>query len=182
MSKPAAPEPAPAVGGRSPLANWRKVLFGPPKDIRDPRVFHHVSLIAFLAWVGLGADGLSSSAYGPAAAFEALGGHASLAVFLTLMVAATVFVISFAYSLLIEHFPGGGGGYLVATKLLGPRLGVVSGCALIVDYVLTITVSVATGCDAVFSFLPAGWAHSKLPTEVFVLLFLVVLKIGRAHV
>src|SRR5215471_15793624 len=155
----------------------KQILVGKPRDPTDPRVFHHVSLIAFLAWVGLGADGLSSSAYGPEEAFKALGSHMYLAVFLTLMVAATVFIISFAYSLLIEHFPGGGGGYLVATKLLGPRLGVVSGCALIVDYVLTITVSVATGCDAVFSFLPASWAHSKLTTEVFVLLFLIVLNL-----
>jgi hypothetical protein len=143
----------------------------------DPRVFHNVSLVAFLAWVGLGADGLSSSAYGPEAAFKALGEHMYLAVFLTLMTAGTVFVISFAYSLLIEHFPGGGGGYLVATQLLGPRVGVVSGCALIVDYVLTITVSVATGCDALFSFLPSGWVDWKLTTEVLVLLFLVVLNL-----
>ena len=143
----------------------------------DPRVFHHVSLIAFLAWVGLGADGLSSSSYGPEEAFKALGQHISLAVFLCFMMAATVFIISFAYSLLIEHFPGGGGGYLVATKLLGPRFGVVSGCALIVDYVLTITVSVATGCDAIFSFLPAAWASHKLTTEVFVLVFLVLLNL-----
>ena len=155
----------------------KQILVGKPRDPTDPRVFHHLSLIAFLAWVGLGADGLSSSAYGPEEAFKALGNHAYLAVFLTLMVAATVFIISFAYSLLIEHFPGGGGGYLVATKLLGPRLGVVSGCALIVDYVLTITVSVATGCDAVFSFLPPGWAHQKLPTEVFVLFFLILLNL-----
>jgi amino acid permease len=143
----------------------------------DPRVFHHVSLIAFLAWAGLGADGLSSSSYGPEAAFLALGDHMYLAVFLTLMTAGTVFVIAYAYSLLIEHFPGGGGGYLVATKLLGPRVGVVSGCALIVDYVLTITVSVATGCDAIFSFLPEAWLPSKLTVEVFVLLFLVVLNL-----
>ncbi len=143
----------------------------------DPRVFHNVSLVAFLAWVGLGADGLSSSSYGPEEAFKALGHHVYLAVFLTLMTAATVFIISFAYSLLIEHFPGGGGGYLVATKLLGPRFGVVSGCALIVDYILTITVSVATGCDAIFSFLPHGWLHAKLLTEVFVLLFLIVLNL-----
>jgi len=155
----------------------REILVGKPKDPTDPRVFHHVSLIAFLAWVGLGADGLSSSAYGPEEAFKALGSHTYLAVFLTLMTAATVFIISFAYSLLIEHFPGGGGGYLVATKLLGPRFGVVSGCALIVDYVLTITVSVATGCDAIFSFLPARWAPVKLETEVIVLLFLIVLNL-----
>ena len=93
------------------------------------------------------------------------------------MTAGTVFVISYAYSLLIEHFPGGGGGYLVATKLLGPRVGVVSGCALIVDYVLTITVSVATGCDAVFSFLPAAWESRKLAVEVVVLVVLVVLNL-----
>jgi amino acid transporter len=155
----------------------KNIVVGKARDPMDPRVFHHVSLIAFLAWVGLGADGLSSSSYGPEEAFKALGSHAYLAVFLTLMTAATVFIISFAYSLLIEHFPGGGGGYLVATKLLGPRFGVVSGCALIVDYVLTITVSVATGCDAIFSFLPSTWLHSKLTTEVFVLLFLVVLNL-----
>ena len=155
----------------------RNIVVGKPRDPLDARVFHRVSLVAFLAWVGLGADGLSSSAYGPEAAFKALGEHAYLAVFLTLMTAGTVFVISYAYSLLIEHFPGGGGGYLVATKLLGPRLGVVSGCALIVDYVLTITVSVATGCDAVFSFLPAEWQDRKLVVEVLVLLFLVALNL-----
>jgi hypothetical protein len=39
------------------------VLQGRPKNFRDPGIFHKISLIAFLAWVGLGADGLSSSAY-----------------------------------------------------------------------------------------------------------------------
>ncbi|HEY6928469.1 MAG TPA: APC family permease, partial [Thermoanaerobaculia bacterium] len=171
-SRPPTQEPK-----RSLTSTLRNVVIGRPRDPTDPRVFHHVSLIAFLAWVGLGADGLSSSAYGPEEAFKALGNHIYLAVFLAAMTAITVFVISFAYSLLIEHFPGGGGGYLVATKLLGPRLGVVSGCALIVDYILTITVSVATGCDAVFSFLPARWAPVKLETEVFVLIFLIILNL-----
>ena len=123
----------------------REILVGKPKDPTDPRVFHHVTLIAFLAWVGLGADGLSSSAYGPEEAFKALGHHAYLAVFISLMIAGTVLVISACYSKVIELFPGGGGGYLVATKLLGPRIGVVSGCALIIDYVLTISTSVASG-------------------------------------
>src|ERR1700753_1410248 len=126
----------------------RELVFGKPRDLRDPHVFHNVSLIAFLAWVGLGADGLSSSAYGPDEAFRALGPHVHLSPLLTLMTAVTICVISIAYSNLIEHFPGGGGGYLVATKLLGEKAGVVSGCALLVDYVLTISVSVASGCDA----------------------------------
>ena len=113
--------------------------------MEDPGVFHHVSLVAFLAWVGLGADGLSSSSYGPEEAFKALGGHTELAIFLALATALTVIIIAAAYSRIIEHFPFGGGGYVVATRLLGPGAGVVSGSALMVDYVLTITTSVAAG-------------------------------------
>jgi amino acid transporter len=110
---------------------FRQVLLGKPRDVKDPGVFHHTSLVAFLAWVGLGADGLSSSAYGPDEAFRALGSHHALAIALVAMTAVTIAVISVAYSNLIEHFPGGGGGYLVATKLLGEKAGVVSGCALL---------------------------------------------------
>ena len=73
------------------------------------------------------------------------------------MMALTVFVISASYSQTIDLFPTGGGGYLVATKLLGPYPGLVSGCALVVDYVLTISISIASGADAIFSFLPAHW-------------------------
>jgi len=64
---------------------------------------------------------------------------------LAAMMAFTVFLISSAYSRIIEHFPYGGGGYMVATRTLGPQFGVVSGCALLVDYVLTVSVSIASG-------------------------------------
>ena len=153
------------------------MIVGPPRDVSDPQIFHHVSLIAFLAWVGLGADGLSSSAYGPEEAYKALGSHAHLSIILVAMTAVTIAVISIAYSNLIQHFPGGGGGYLVATKLLGNRVGVVSGCALLVDYVLTITVSVAAGCDQLWSFLPLSMLHYKFPSEVIILAVLVVLNL-----
>jgi amino acid transporter len=146
---------------------WKKVrglLFGTAKDVRSEQTFHSISLVAMLAWVGLGADGLSSSAYGPEAAFRELvaGGEerASLAVALALGTAVTVFVISYAYSRIIEHFPSGGGGYVVATKLLGPRFGVLSGSALLVDYALTITTSIASGGDAIFSMIPRAWFGS----------------------
>src|SRR5437588_10475025 len=99
------------------------LFIGPPRDVRDPGIFHSVSLIAFLAWVGLGADGLSSSCYGPEEAFLALGEHAYLALFLAVLTALTVFVISASYSQIIELFPSGGGGYLVASHLLGPHVG-----------------------------------------------------------
>src|SRR5512132_1021486 len=116
----------------------RRAVLGAPKDVRDPHAFHKLSLVALLAWVGLGADGLSSSSYGPDEAFRQLGQHTGLAVFLAAAMTLTVFIISYGYSRIIEQFPSGGGGYVVASKLLSPRVGVVSGSALIVDYVLTI--------------------------------------------
>ena len=94
-------------------------IFGAPRDINDPRTYHNVSLIALLAWVGLGADGLSSSAYGPDELYRAIGDLHFLAPALALATAGTVLLISLAYSRIIEHFPFGGGGYVVATRLLG---------------------------------------------------------------
>jgi amino acid transporter len=158
---------------------WRWVV-GKPRDLNDPEVYHHISLVAFLAWVGLGADGLSSSAYGPDEAYRALGAHSHLAPLLVLMTAVTIIVISVAYSDLIQYFPGGGGGYLVASKLLGPRVGVVSGCALLVDYVLTISVSIASSCDALWSFLPQHYLAYKFPAEFIILGFLMVLNLRGA--
>lgn len=155
----------------------KNLLFGKPKDPLDPRVFHHVSLVAFLAWVGLGADGLSSSAYGPEEAYLALGDHFFLALPLAILMATTVFVISASYSHIIELFPTGGGGYLVATKLLGPRIGLVSGSALIVDYMLTITISVASAGDQIFSFLPISMHGGKLAIEFALIIFLIYLNL-----
>src|SRR5580765_521807 len=126
----------------------RRLIIGAPRDLRDSRLFHRLSLIPFLAWVGLGADGLSSSAYGPEEAYKALGEHAYLAVALAALMAITVLLISAAYRRIIEEFPSGGGGYVVASSLLGPSAGVVSGAALLVDYVLTITISIAAAGDA----------------------------------
>src|SRR2546428_6758876 len=134
----------------------KRLLLGRPKNLQDPHLFRHISLIAFLAWVGLGADGLSSSAYGPEEAFKNLVEHTDLAVFLAAATAFTVMIIAAAYSRVIEHFPFGGGGSIVASRLLGPRAGVVSGSALIVDYVLTISISIAAGGDALVTRPPAS--------------------------
>lgn len=158
-------------------ASLTEFLFGKPKDPLDPKVFHQISLVAFLAWVGLGADGLSSSAYGPEEAYLALGGHFYLALPLALLMAVTVFVISASYAQIIELFPTGGGGYLVATKLLGPRAGLVSGSALVIDYILTITISIASSADALFSFLPVSFQPYKIFAEVFLIFMLILLNL-----
>jgi amino acid transporter len=154
-----------------------RIAVGRPRDLSDKSIFHRIALIPFLAWVGLGADGLSSSSYGPEEAFRALGTHTSLAVFLAVAVGVTVFLISAAYSRIIEEFPHGGGGYVVATKLLGAPVGVVSGAALVVDYMLTITVSIAAAGDALFSLLPLSAQGVKLPVEALLILLLTLLNL-----
>src|SRR5438105_4435458 len=163
-----------------PTTRWqrfKRVLLGGPKDIQDPHLFHTLSLAAFLAWVGLGADGLSSSSYGPEEAFKNLGEHRYLAVFLALATGLTVLIISAAYTKIIEHFPFGGGGYIVTARLIGPRAGVVSGAALLIDYVLTCTTSVAAGGEAIFSNFPQEWHHWKLPVELVAIAVLTVLNL-----
>jgi amino acid transporter len=155
----------------------KNIIFGKPRNPLDRGVFHQISLVAFMAWVGLGADGLSSSAYGPEESFKVLGEHTYLAVALVAAIAFTVFVISYAYSRIIEHFPAGGGGYVVASKLLGEKFGVLSGAALLVDYVLTISVSVAAGADATFSFLPLNWQPWKLAVSLGVIGLLMIMNI-----
>ncbi|HTP45404.1 MAG TPA: APC family permease [Casimicrobiaceae bacterium] len=155
----------------------RKIVIGKPLDPLSASTRQHIALAAFLAWVGLGADGLSSSAYGPEEAFRALGAHTHLGLYMAIVTAATVFIIAIGYNQVIELFPTGGGGYRVATSLIGPRAGLVSGAALIVDYVLTIAISIASGVDALFSLLPAAAGVFKLGTELALTAALLVLNL-----
>jgi len=155
----------------------RHTIIGARKNIEDPTIFHKIALFPLLAWIGLGADGVSSSSYGPPEAFVALGEHTYLAVFLALGTALTVFIISYAYSRIIEHFPGGGGGYIVATHTISERAGVISGSALLIDYMLTITVSIAACGEAVFSFLPFSYQPYKLPFACLLILILIVINL-----
>ena len=83
----------------------REVLIGKPRDPLDPSTRHSIALIAFFAWVGLGADGLSSSCYGPEEAYLALGAHTHFGLYLAVAIAVTVFIISLAYNQVIELFP-----------------------------------------------------------------------------
>ncbi len=158
-------------------AKIKHALIGSPHDINEPSIFHRLSLIPILAWIGLGADGLSSSSYGPEEAFRTLGQHTYLAVFIALATAFTVIVISYAYSKIIEHFPHGGGGYIVATHTIGKNAGVISGCALLVDYMLTITVSLVSCGDAIFSFLPLSFQKYKLFFVGCLIVLLVILNL-----
>ena len=159
------------------FAKLRQTLFGAPLNPLAPQTRQHIALIAFLAWVGLGADGLSSSAYGPEQSFIALGEHTHLGLYLALATALTVFVIAAAYTQVIELFPSGGGGYKLASQLIGPYAGLTSGAALMVDYVLTITISVASAMDALFSLMPVSAQKYKISVEVVSILVLIALNL-----
>jgi amino acid transporter len=149
---------------------------GKALDPMDPKTRHAIAIIPLLAWVGLGADGLSSSCYGPEEAFLALGANHNMALFLAIATALTVFIIALGYNQIIELFPTGGGGYRVATALLGSKAGLISGSALLVDYVLTIAISLASGVDAAFSLIPPEYQDYKLMLELGLVVFLIFLN------
>jgi amino acid transporter len=159
------------------LHRVKKTIIGKPLDLSDSRTFSHISLIVFFAWVGLGSDALSSSCYGPEEIYKNLSIHTNLSLIVGLLTAFTIFIISTSYSQIIRLFPHGGGGYLVASKLISPKVGMISGCALLIDYVLTISISISSGADAVFSFLPIQYHEYKVFFAVFILLVLTVLNL-----
>ncbi len=155
----------------------KRLLVGESKSLTDQHIFHKISLVAVLAWVGLGADGLSSSCYGPEETFRLLHEHPALSLIIAFASITTIGVLCLSYAQIIELFPSGGGGYLVASKLVSPMAGVVSGAALIVDYVLTITISIAAGADALFSILPAEYMPWKVGFACGGIVFLTILNL-----
>ena len=163
---------------KKPLYQRLKLLFiGKARNVQDEKIFQRLTLIAFFAWIGLGSDGLSSSCYGPDEAYRFLGEYHRLAIVVAIAIVLTIVIISISYSQIIKLFPSGGGGYKVATKLLSPRLGMISGCALIVDYVLTIAMSVSSGADALFSFFGPAWQPFKIYIALIGIIILILLNL-----
>jgi len=159
------------------IKKLKTLIIGEAHNPLDSDIFHKLSLIALFAWVGLGSDTMSSASYGPEEAYLALGENIYLAIFVAMGIIVTIFVISTSYSQIVELFPTGGGGYLVASKLLSPSLGMISGCALLIDYVLTIVISIASGVDAVLSFLPISWQIIKLGFAFSVIMIIILLNL-----
>lgn len=159
------------------IGKVKKTVIGNPRDLKDSSTFRHISLIVFLAWVGLGSDALSSSCYGPEEIYKTLGVHVNLSIIVGLITMVTIFIISTSYSQIIKLFPHGGGGYLVASRLISPNVGMVSGSALLIDYVLTISISVSSGADAIFSFLPIQYHDYKIAFALSILVVLTIMNL-----
>ena len=162
---------------RNSFSSVKKFLIGKSRDLYDEKIFHRLTLVAFFAWIGLGSDGISSSCYGPEESYRTLGEYHHLSFFVGIAIIITIAIISTSYSQIIKLFPSGGGGYKVATKLLSPKLGMISGCSLLVDYVLTISMSVSSGADALFSLLPPVFQSYKIFFAVTGILVLIVLNL-----
>jgi amino acid transporter len=163
--------------GISSIERLKLLFVGKARDLYDEKIFHKMTLIAFFAWIGLGSDGLSSSCYGPEETYRVLSQYPHLSIFVGVGIVFTIFIISSSYSQIIKIFPSGGGGYKVATKLISPQVGMISGCALIIDYILTISISVASGTDALFSYLPVIFQQVKLIFIIFMIGILLLMNI-----
>src|SRR5690606_36304623 len=164
----------------NPFQKLKILILGKSLNPSDKASFHSISLIAFFAWVGLGADGLSSCSYGPENAFLTLGHHPHLGLIVAFFTIITIFLISAGYSQIIELFPAGGGGYLVASKLLNPPISLICGSALMIYYIPTLTISIAAGAEAIFIFLPADLHSYTLEATVLGIILLPMLNLRGA--
>ncbi|MFG3294684.1 APC family permease [Streptomyces sp. NPDC048179] len=124
---------------------------------------HHLTSLEGLAALSL--DALSSVAYGPEAIVLALvvagTGALSAALPITLAITFLLAALVVSYGQVIAVHPDGGGAYAVAKADLGATASLLAAASLVVDYVLTVAVSLAAGADALASAFPA-FAHDKL--------------------
>jgi amino acid transporter len=137
------------------------LLFGKPLPSSDERA----EQIGPAAGVGIfGLDALSSAAYGPEAALVLLiplgiaGTHLILPVMTAIIILLTL--VFFSYRQTIAAYPRGGGSYTVATENLGTGPGLLAAAALMIDYILTVAVSISAGVEALVSAVPSMQSHT----------------------
>ncbi len=151
----------------------RRVLVGPA--LRTAAVVEE-RMRKLVALPVLASDALSSVAYGPEAMLAVLVLAGSAQLNLSLPIAGAIILLMLAVALgyrqVIRAYPQGGGSYMVATENLGSLPGLLAGAGLILDYTLTVTVSVAAGMAAVTSAMPS-LAEATIPIGVAVIGILV---------
>jgi amino acid transporter len=166
---PRADAPASRLGRAGYLA--RRGLIGPP--LRSTAIAEE-RMSRLLALPVLSPDALSSVAYGPEAMMAVLVLAGSAELKLSLPIAAVLVVLMLAvglgYRQVIRAYPHGGGSYIVAKDSLGANWGLLAAAGLILDYILTVAVSVASGVAAITSAIPSA-------TSVTVPLGLVVIVV-----
>ncbi|MGW5666900.1 APC family permease [Micromonospora sp. NPDC003776] len=169
-----ATEPAHLPGTRAgrALTRLRRTLFGPPLSSSAVVYERMRKLVAVPI---LSSDVLSSVAYGPEAILTVLvlAGSASLGLSLPIaaLLALMMIAVGVSYRQTIPAYPHGAGSYIVAGDNLGTTAGLAAAAGLMLDYVLTVSVSIAAGVNAITSAIP-GLAPLSVPLGVLVIALL----------
>lgn len=128
----------------------------------------------------LSSDALSSIAYGPEQVVLVLASLSPLAIWWSLPIGIFVLLLlaslTISYRQIIHAYPQGGGAYMVTRENLSPELGLIAGGSLLVDYMLTVAVSVAAGADAITAALPTLHPYN-LHISIFLVCLLMLLNL-----
>lgn len=146
------------------MLRWlKKIVLGPP--LKTAQAIHE-RLSNPKALAVFSSDALSSVAYATEEILLVLvlAGSAMLnySLYITSAILALMVVVGFSYRQTIFAYPTGGGAYTVAKENLGVYPGLIAGAALLIDYVLTVAVSVASGVAAITSAFPNLYEHRVL--------------------
>lgn len=162
------------------LSKLRRVLIGSPLESSHS---HHELIPKWKALAVLSSDALSSVAYATEEIVIPLALAASVIPFAThwlLPIAGAIvflmFIVAMSYRETIQAYPNGGGAYIVVKENLGERTGLVAGAALMIDYTLTVAVSVSAGVENLISAFPQ-MASVQVFTCIWVILILMTLSL-----
>ncbi|MFZ8764223.1 APC family permease [Enterococcus diestrammenae] len=135
-------------------------------------------LSRFAALALLSSDALSSIAYGTEQIVVVLVTLSAAAIWYSLPIAAFVIILlvslTLSYRQIIHAYPHGGGAYVVSSENLGKNAGLIAGGSLLVDYMLTVAVSVSAGAEAITSAIPALYGHQVAISVVIVLVIMMM--------
>ncbi|MGE5334376.1 MAG: APC family permease, partial [Nitrososphaerota archaeon] len=140
----------------------------------------HERLSKVKALAVLSSDAISSVAYATEASLGVLivAGSGALAInpLIALAIVALMIIVGTSYFQTIHAYPGGGGSYIVARDNLGDLPGLIAAGALLIDYVLTVSVSVSSGIDAIVSVV-TPLARYDVPLGVLCILFILLINL-----
>lgn len=159
------------------FTQFKRLIIGKPKKNRDLK---NEKISNFKALAILSSDALSSVAYGPEQILITLSMVGAIASWYTLPIAAAVLVLLAAlilsYRQIIYAYPKGGGAYMVSKTNLGEKWGLLAGGSLLVDYILTVAVSISSGADAFVAAFPALY-HYKVFIACLLVLFILIMNL-----
>ncbi|MGT2787875.1 APC family permease, partial [Streptococcus loxodontisalivarius] len=159
------------------LEKLKNVLLGSPLKSDDGAGDEHL-LGKSQALAMLSSDALSSIAYGPEQVILVLTALSAAAIWWSLPIGIGVLILlislTISYSQVIHAYPSGGGAYMVSTENLNPSLGLLAGGSLLIDYMLTVAVSVSSGADAITSAFPQLHPYNLTISIVLVLILMLM--------